>query len=101
MITPYDPVQTGAAWARFALAYTQMSMAASEVILRRTMKMAQGAMTTGEAVAMVMEKTTAFAAAAEGAAVAAAAGGDALRIASAALRPIRAKTRSNARKLRP
>ena len=49
---------------------------------------------------MVMEKATAFAAASERAAVAAATGADPARIASAALRPIRAKTRSNVRKLR-
>lgn len=100
MASPYDPIETTMAWARFALAFAQMSMAASEVILRRTMKMAQGAMTAGEAVGMVMEKPTAFAAATERAAVAAASGGDAVRIASAALRPIRAKTHSNVRKLR-
>jgi hypothetical protein len=100
MTSPFDPLQMGTAWTKFAIAYTQMSVAASEVVLRRTLKMAQGGMTAGEAVGMVMEKATAFVAATEGAAVAAAAGGDALGIASAALRPIRAKTRSNARKLR-
>ena len=85
---------------KFAVAYSQMSLAAGEVILRRTMKMAQGGMTAGEAVGMVMEKATAFAAATEGAAMAAVTGRDAVGIASAALRPIRAKTRSNVRKLR-
>jgi hypothetical protein len=49
---------------------------------------------------MVMEKATAFAAAAEGAAIAAATGADPARIASAALKPIRATARSNVRKLR-
>ena len=87
-------------WMKFAIAYSQMSMAAGEVIMRRSMRMSQGAMTGPEAVGMVMEKATAFAAATERAAVAAATGGDAARIASAALRPIRAKTRSNVRKLR-
>ena len=100
MISPYDPLKAATAWANLTTAYAQMSMAAFEVILRRTMRMSQGAMTSAEAVAMVMEKTTAFAAATEGAAVAAAMGGDPLRIASAALKPIRAKTRSNVRKLR-
>ena len=57
-------------------------------------------MTAGEAMGMVMEKATAFAAATEGAAKAAVTGRDAAGIASAALRPIRAKTRSNVRKLR-
>ena len=75
-------------------------MAAGEVILRRSMRMSQGAMTAPEAVGMVMEKATAFAAATERAAVAAATGADPARIATAALKPIRAKTRSNVRKLR-
>lgn len=100
MNSSYDPLKAATAWTLLMTAYGQMSMAAFEVILRRTMRMAQGAMTAGEAVGMVMEKATAFAAATEGAAVAAAAGRDPLRIASAALRPIRAKTRSNVRKLR-
>ena len=95
MFSPYDPMKAANAWAGFGMAFVQMSVAASEVILRRTMKMAQGGMSAGEAVGMVLEKATAFAAATEGAAVAAAGGGDALRIASAALKPIRAKTRSN------
>jgi hypothetical protein len=100
MIPPYNPLTAATAWSSFSVAYTQMTVAAAEVILRRTMRMAQGAMTAGEAVGMVMEKATAFAAATEGAAVAAAGGGDAIRIANAALRPIRVKTRSNVRKLR-
>lgn len=100
MTTPYDPMKATVAWMNLLTAYSQMSMAASEVILRRTMRMAQGAMTSAEALAMVTEKATAFVAATEGAALAAAAGRDPLRIASAALRPIRAKTRSNVRKLR-
>ena len=100
MKSPFDPLNAGAAWTKFAVAYSQMSLAAGEVILRRTMKMAQGGMTAGEAVGMVMEKATAFAAATEGAAMAAVTGRDAVGIASAALRPIRAKTRSNVRKLR-
>lgn len=88
------------AWMEFGAAYMRMSMSAGEVIARRTQRMALGAMTTPEAVAMVLEKGAAFAAAAEGAAVAAARGGDPVRIATAALRPYGVKTRSNARKLR-
>lgn len=88
------------AWMRLAVAYGQMSTAAAEVIFRRTVRMSQGAMTAPEAVGMVLEKATAFAQATERAAVAAATGADPVRIASAALRPIRAKTRSNVRKLR-
>ncbi len=89
-----------AAWGNFASAYTRMNLAASEVILRRTQRMALGAMTPHEAMAMVLEKPTALAAATERAAVAAARGGDAATIAAAALRPYGAKTRSNVRKLR-
>jgi hypothetical protein len=94
------PFDSASSWLRFALAYQQMSVAASEVIMRRSMRMARGAMSAPEAMGMVMEKATAFAAATERAAVAAVTGADPARIASAALRPIRAKTRSNVRKLR-
>jgi hypothetical protein len=100
MLPQYDFLKSASAWTKFAVAYQEMSVAASEVIVRRSMLMAQGAMTTGEAIGMVMEKATAFAAATELAAVAAATGGDPARIATAALRPIRVKTRSNVRKLR-
>jgi hypothetical protein len=88
------------AWMRLALDYSQMTLAASEVIMRRTMRMSQGAMTGAEAVGMVMEKATAFATATELAAVAAATGADPAKIASAALKPYRTKTRSNVRKYR-
>ncbi len=87
-------------WMKLALHYTQMNMAAAEVIARRTVQISQGAMTGPEAVGMVLEKATAFAAASEGAAVAAARGADPVGIAAAALSPIRAKTRSNAMRLR-
>lgn len=92
----------GAFWAWMDLAsdYTRMSMSAGEVILRRSERMASGAMTQPEAMAMMLEKGTAFAAAWEKAAVAAAGGGNATRIARAALGPYGAKTKSNARKLR-
>ena len=88
------------AWMKLATSYSRMTMSAAEVIMRRSMRMASGAMTPPEAIGMVMEKATAFAAAAEKATVAAARGGDAARIASAALRPYGSKTRSNVRKLR-
>ena len=100
MFTPFDQLSVANAWIKFAIAFQEMSMAAGEVILRRSMRMSQGKMTGPEAVGMVMEKATAFAAATERAAVAAATGADPARIASAALKPIRAKTRSNARKYR-
>jgi hypothetical protein len=85
---------------KFAIAYSQMAMAAGEVIAHRVMRMSRGAMSGPEAVGMVMEKPTAFVAAAERAAVAAATGAHPAKIAAAALKPIRAKTRSNVRKLR-
>jgi hypothetical protein len=100
MPRPTDPLKAMAAWSAFATAYARMNLAASEVILRRTRQMAQGAMTPPEAVAMVMEKSTAFAAAAEQAAVAAARGAHPAKVAAAALRPYGTKTRANVRKLR-
>jgi hypothetical protein len=100
MFPPFDQLKIANSWISYAIAFQQMSLAASEVILRRSMMMMQGRMTAPEAVGMVMEKATAFAVATERAAVAAATGADPAGIASAALRPIRAKTRSNARKYR-
>ncbi len=100
MIGPYYSAKAANSWIQLAIHYTQMNMAAAEVIARRTAQMSQGAMTAPEAVGMVLEKATAFAAAGEGAAVALARGADPVSVASAALRPIRAKTRSNAKRLR-
>lgn len=88
------------AWMRFAMDYSQMAMAASEVITQRCLRMSQGAMTGPEAIGMVLEKATAFASATERAALAAAKGADPARIAHAALTPYRVKTRSNVRKYR-
>ena len=96
----FPSMRTANAWVKLAIDYSQMTVAASEVIVRRTMLMSQGRMTGPEAVGMVLEKATAFATATERAAVAAATGADPARIAGAALRPIRAKTRSNVRKYR-
>ncbi len=88
------------AWFDFAVAYHEMSMAAGEVILRRSLRIARGAMTGPEAAGMVMEKVSTLAAAAERAAIATARGSNPLAIATAALQPVRSKTRANARKLR-
>ena len=94
-------MRTANAWLKLAIDYSQMTVAASEVIVRRTHAACRRARMTGpEAVGMVLEKATAFATATERAAVAAATGADPARIANAALRPIRAKTRSNVRKYR-
>jgi hypothetical protein len=100
MLSSIAPMKAANSWARFALDYSQMAVAAGEVILRRSMRISQGAMTGSEAVGMVMEKATAFAAASERAAVAAATGADPARIARAALKPYRTKARSNVRKYR-
>lgn len=88
------------AWLRFAVSLGQMNMAAAEVIMQRSMKISQGRMSAPEAAGMFFEKTTAFSRATESAATAAMRGAHPARIASAALRPISAKTRSNARKYR-
>lgn len=100
MVSPLGPMAAANAWMKFAMEYSQMSIAASEVIMRRTMRMSQGAMTGPEAMGMVLEKATAFATATERAVVAAATGADPALIAHAALKPYRVKTRSNVRKLR-
>lgn len=100
MLPAYSQFQAASAWMDLAFAYGQMCVASTEIIIRRCMRMAQGSMTGAEAVGMVLEKGTAFAMATERAAVAAAAGADPVKIASAALRPYSAKTRSNVRRLR-
>lgn len=71
---PVFPGDGALAWLRFARAYTEMSTAAAEVIMHRTMKMAQGGMAAPEMLGMVLEKATAFAEASEKAAVAAVSG---------------------------
>lgn len=100
MFLPNQSQGALSAWLSYATALTRMQMAAAEVILRRSHRLASGTMTPPEAMGMVMEKVTAFASSAERAAVAAARGGDAARIATAALRPYGSRTRSNVRKLR-
>ena len=100
MIPAPNAIKAMTAWTNFATAYARMSLAAGEVIIRRSQRIALGAMTPPEAIGMVMEKAAAFAASSEKAAIAAARGGDAARIASAALRPYGAKTRANVRRLR-
>lgn len=92
--------QAATAWMDLMLAYGQVCMASTEIITRRCMRMAAGAMTGPEAVGMVLEKATAFTSATERAVVAAAAGADPVRVAAAALRPYSTKTRSNVRRLR-
>jgi hypothetical protein len=100
MLPAYTQIRAASAWMEFTFAYGQMCVASAEIITRRCLMMAQGSMTGPEAVGMVLEKATAFAIATERATAAAAAGGDPVGIATAALRPYTAKTRSNIRRLR-
>ncbi|WP_416139828.1 hypothetical protein ACM26W_05440 [Halomonas sp. HK25] len=95
-----NPMNMMTAWMKIASSYNMMTLSAAEVIARRTMMMASGAMSGPEAMGMVMEKATIFATATERAAVAAAGGANPARITEAALKPYSSKTRSNARKLR-
>lgn len=81
-------------------AYQTMTLAAGEVIFRRTLQMATGSMSPPDAIAMIFEKSTVFALAAEKATVAAAKGGDPTLVAQAALRPYGARTKANVRRLR-
>jgi hypothetical protein len=100
MFLSRPPKGAMSAWLTYATALTRMQLSAAEVIMHRSQRIASGSMTPPEAMGMVMEKLTAFASSAERATVAAARGGDAVGIATAALRPYGSKTRSNARKLR-
>ena len=88
------------AWGRVATGMARMNLAAAEVVLRRTTMIATGSLSAPEAAKMVLEKHTAFAAAAEKAAMAALRGGDAAAVASAALRPLQRRASANARRLR-
>jgi hypothetical protein len=96
---PFTPAAF-AAWVRLAQAGAAVQMAAGEVILRRTMMMAGGAMTAQEAAGMVMEKQSAMALSAERAISAAVRGADPVAVATAALGPYRSRAAANARRLR-
>lgn len=85
---------------QFATAYQTMTMAAAEVVYRRSLMMACGTMSPAAAVAMVVEKTTTFAEAAGGASHAVAKGEDLVRVATAALAPYGIRTAANVRELR-
>ena len=80
-------------------AWTRLAMAAGEVIVRRSLLMAQGAMTAAEATRMVAEKHAAFADSAERAGRAMAGGATAAGIAEAALTPYGRRARANAKRL--
>ena len=99
----YDPRSYLSAlmtWQKAAMAYAQMWMAANEVIWRRTTDMALGTMSASEATRMFFEKPVAYARAAEKAAMAGARGKGTASAALAAIKPVGAKAKSNARRLR-
>ncbi len=88
------------AWVAYGTALQGMSLAAGEVIFRRSLMLAQGSMSGPDALGMVLEKASTFVLSAEKAAVAASRGADPARIAAAALRPYGSRTKANVRKLR-
>ena len=87
-------------WARYSLAVAEMTIEASEVIVRRTTRMAHGRMTAHEAAGMVLEKAAAFASSHEKAMGAAVSGAAPLAILDAALAPIGDQTKANVQYLR-
>lgn len=99
-MTPDGMWKAYLAMGRLAQANAMLGLSAAEVVWRRSAMMATGAMSGPEATRMFMEKPTAFADAAQKAAMAAVRGGDAVSVASAAIRPLRRKTQANARRLR-
>ncbi len=94
------PWKTASDWMQLGKYVTEMNLAAAQVISRRVIQMSQGSMSAPEVMGMILEKSTAFAAAGEKAAVAAAGGSDPVGIATAAIRPLHTKARSNARRSR-
>jgi glycerol-3-phosphate dehydrogenase len=87
-------------WARYSMALAEMTAEASEIIVRRTARMAHGQMTAQEAAEMVLEKADAFAKSQEHAAKAVAGGAAPHEILGAALKPYGVQTRANVTELR-
>jgi hypothetical protein len=96
---PKDLYRSASLWQRAALDYTQMCVFASQVIWQRSAEMALGTMSAREATRMILEKPAAFAQASQKAALAGVSGKGAAGVAAAAIRPIRSKTRANAKRL--
>lgn len=92
-------LQAASLWQKAAMDYSQMWFYASQVIWQRSADMALGTMSQREAVRMIYEKPVAYTKAAERAAMAGASGKGVAGAAIAAIRPIRSKTRSNAKRL--
>lgn len=100
MYPPKDWISAATTWQKAGLAYGQMVMTANQVIAMRTMQMALGTMKPAEAARMVMEKPTAFAKSMEMATRSAAASRGIAAATLAGIKPIGAKTKSNAKRLR-
>lgn len=95
--TPY--FDAARMWQQTSMAYGQMLWTANLVIQQRVMQMALGTMRPEEAARMVFEKPSAFAKSMEMAMRSSAAGKGNAAAALAAIRPIGAKTKANARRL--
>ena len=99
----YDPrpfMSAAAAWQNATIAYSQMWVAAYEVIWRRSIDMALGRQTAAETTRMFFEKPVAFARAFEKAALAGVKQKGPAGTTLAAIKPIKNKAASNARRLR-
>lgn len=94
-----DLVKSAAEWQRVVVAGTQVLTSAAVVIQARVMQMALGVMKPQEFTRMVLEKPSAFAHSGELAMRAMAGNKGYPAVMAAALRPIAAKTRANAKRL--
>jgi hypothetical protein len=88
------------AWHGIALDMTKIGIAANEVMWRRSLMTAFGALSLGEAREMILEKPLALAGALGGAMAVAASGGTPAAMTAAAIDPYQTRTESNARRLR-
>jgi len=100
MLSLHLPLKASRDGLELVAALHEMTSAAAEVMFRRLQLMMSGRMSAHDAVAMVLEKATAFGESSQLATNAAARGGDAFSIARAALGPYGLKTRANVERLR-
>lgn len=99
MFDPTAMLRAAATWQKASLAYTRMLMSANQVIAIRVMQMTLGTMKPEEAARMFMEKPATFAKSFEMAARSAAASRGYAAATLAGVKPIGAKTASNAKRL--
>ncbi len=92
-LNPFDYVS-------LAFQQQKLAMASVETVWHRSSQMAAGTMTPSESVTMWAEKPTALAKGFERASIAAVAGKSPVQVMHAAMAPMTAKARSNARRLR-